>query len=292
MKKIFFILVSVLVLVSASKSERTLPYLVSTDWLAENLNNKDIIILQVGYSKKEFDFGGHIPNSRFLWVDWLINSTPDLSTEMPSVEKAKMVFEQLGIKQDSKIILIYQGSNITITTRMFLVFSYFGFNEQTSILNGGFETWKKEQREVSKTTSEIIKTNLNIKINSSVITDSDFIKSNLDNPEVKIVDARTKNFYDGNGGGVLRQGHIKGAKNIIYNSIIDSTFKLKSIEEMQKFFDDAGITKGSNIVSYCHVGQQATVIYFAAKILGYNAKVYEGSFEDWNVRDESYPVEK
>jgi thiosulfate/3-mercaptopyruvate sulfurtransferase len=72
----------------------------------------------------------------------------------------------------------------------------------------------------------------------------------------------------------------------------DSTNKMKSSVELQKVFDDAGIPRGNTTVTYCHVGQQATLVYYAAQCLGYDAKVYDGSFEDWNVRDDSYPVEK
>ena len=126
----------------------------------------------------------------------------------------------------------------------------------------------------------------------SVITDADWVKTNLNNPAVCLVDARGRNFYDGNGGGIARTGHIKGAKSIPFTTLVDSTNRVKDLATLQKMFEDAGVKKGMRVVSYCHVGQQATVVYSVAMLLGFDAMVYDGSFEDWNVRGEDYPVEK
>jgi thiosulfate/3-mercaptopyruvate sulfurtransferase len=211
---------------------------------------------------------------------------------MISLEEGKKVLEELGITRHSRIILVFTGQNVTTTTRMFLALSYFGLGDQTALLDGGLETWKNEGREISKEMPVVKKSSLQITAHPSVITDVEWVKQHLSSPAVSIVDARTKNFYDGNGGGIARQGHIVGAKNIVYNTLMDSTNRIKSVTELQSLFDSAGVAKGNKVISYCHVGQQATLIYFAAKILGYEASVYDGSFEDWNVRDDSYPVEK
>lgn len=287
----FIFLFSIVLLSVPAAAERAIPFSVSTQWLAEHMNDKDLVILQTGFSRNEYKYG-HVPNARFLWFNALAPSTPDLNTEMPSLEEGKKVLEELGITKNSKIVLVFAGQNVTTTTRMFLALSYFGFSEQTALLDGGLEQWKREGREVSTGIPAVKKTKLSLTMNKSVITDADWVNAHLSDPAVTIVDARTRNFYDGNGGGIARQGHIKGAKSLIFNSLLDSNMKLRSPEDLQKIFDSAGVVKGTTVVSYCHVGQQATLVYLAAKILGYDAKVYDGCFEDWNVRDESYPVEK
>ncbi|MFA6438618.1 MAG: rhodanese-like domain-containing protein [Bacteriovoracaceae bacterium] len=272
-------------------AERSIPYVVSAQWLSEHMKDKDLVILQTGFSRNEFKYA-HLPNARFLWLNSLAPATPDLNTEMPSIQEAAATLEELGVSQNSKIVLVFAGQNVSTTTRMFLALSYFGFGEQVALLDGGLEHWKREGREVSKEIPVVLRTKLTLTPNESVTTDAEWVKNHLTDTTVTVVDARTKNFYEGNGGGIARLGHIKGAKNIVFNSILDSTNRIKSAAELQQLFDSAGVVKGSTIVSYCHVGQQATVVYFAAKILGYNAKVYDGSFEDWNMRDESFPVEK
>ncbi len=291
MNRILICVVSVFSLCLPVSAERTLPFFVSTQWLSEHLNDKEIVILQVGFSRNDYKYG-HVPNARFLWFNSLAPSNPDLSTEMPGLDEGKKVLEELGITGNSKIVVVFTGSNVTVTTRMILALSYFGFGDQTALLDGGLELWKSEGRMVSKDIVTPKKTTLSIKLDHSVITDADWIKKNLADPKVTIVDARTKPFYDGNGGGISRQGHIKGAKNLVFNSVLDTANKIRPVAELQKMFDSAGVTKGTTVVTYCHVGQQATLVYYAAKYLGYKATVYDGCFEDWNVRDESYPVEK
>ena len=287
-------LFSIFVSLSLSASlfaERPIPYFVSTQWLNDHLKDKDLVLLQVAFSRSEYSFA-HLPGARFLWFESLAPSNPELSTEMPAVDQAKPVLEGLGITPNSKIVLVFNGGNVTIATRMILALTYFGFGDRVALLDGGLPMWKSEGRSISKETPAVERSSLMIEPHPNVITDADWVKDHLSSPDVSIVDARSKTFYDGNGGGVARQGHIKGAKSIPYSTIVDSTNKVKSLAELQKMFDEAGIKKGNTVVTYCHVGQQATLVYLAAKYLGYNAMVYDGCFEDWNVRDESYPVEK
>jgi thiosulfate/3-mercaptopyruvate sulfurtransferase len=272
-------------------AERALPYFVSTQWLADHLNDKDLVVLQTSFSRAEYN-GGHLPGARFLWFNWLAPSTPDLSTEMPDLNDAQKVLEDLGVSNDSKIVIVFARNNVPTTTRMLLAFSYLGFGYQVAILDGGLEAWKAEGRPVSKEAPTVTRTSVTITLHPEVITDADWVRDHLASPHVKIIDARTKNFYDGNGGGVSRTGHIKGAKSMPYTSVLDSTSRILPISELQKLFEDVGVMKGDTVVTYCHVGQQATVPYAVAILLGYTAMVYDGSFEDWNVRDDSYPVEK
>ncbi|MBI4427816.1 MAG: sulfurtransferase [Ignavibacteriales bacterium] len=255
------------------------------------MKDPDVVVLHVAFNRREYSVG-HIPGARFLWYNWLAVSTPDASTEMPPAEQADTLMESFGITDKSTIVLCFGGNNVSTTTRMFLALSYFGFGNQTSVLDGGFETWKKENRPVSTETPMVKRTTLKLSMQPSVITDADWIKSNLTNVSVAVVDARTRIFYEGNGGGIVRQGHIKGAVNIPFNSVLDTSSKLLNKERLQHIFDSVGVKKGMKVVSYCHVGQQATVIYSVARMLGYDAAVYDGSFEDWNVRSDDYPVEK
>jgi thiosulfate/3-mercaptopyruvate sulfurtransferase len=291
MKTLLLTLVSIVLLSAPASAERVIPFTVTSQWLAEHLNDKDLVILQTGFSRNEYKYA-HLPNARFLWFNALAPSTPELSTEMPTAEEAARVLGDLGVAKNSRIVLVFAGQNVSTTTRMFLALSYFGFGDRTALLDGGLEVWKSEGRPVAKGGVTVKPTTLVLTTVPSVITDADWVKEHLADGKVTVVDARTKNFYDGNGGAVARAGHIKGAKNLVFNTVVDSMNRMKPAAALQQLFDSAGVTKGTTMVSYCHVGQQATVIYFAAKMLGYDAKVYDGCYEDWNVRDESYPVEK
>ena len=79
--------------------------------------------------------------------------------------------------------------------------------------------------------------------------------------------------------------HIAGAKSIPFTEITDRTLRLKSRDELAALFRQAGIKQGDTIVGYCHIGQQATGMLFAARTLGHKVLLYDGSFEDWSARD-------
>jgi thiosulfate/3-mercaptopyruvate sulfurtransferase len=115
----------------------------------------------------------------------------------------------------------------------------------------------------------------------------DEVKANVKHPEVEIIDARATEFYTGQSQpGDQRRGHIPGAGNLPFTSIIDDKGKLKSPEALAELFRAAGMKPGDRIIAYCHIGQQATAVYFAGRYLGYNVKLYDGSWEEWSAHKE------
>jgi len=121
---------------SGHSESRRNPLFVSTQWLADHVQDPGLVVLHVGFSRPEYRLG-HIPGARFLWYDWLAISTPDASTEMPGLAQADSVLEMLGISDSSTIVLCFTGSNLTTTTRMLLALTYVGFGDRTSVLDGG-----------------------------------------------------------------------------------------------------------------------------------------------------------
>ena len=89
-----------------------------------------------------------------------------------------------------------------------------------------------------------------------------------------------------------RGGHIPKAKNIPFSSLVEEgNNRFKSATALRELFSQADVKTGSSVATYCHIGQQASLLYFVARYLGYDAHVYDGSFEDWSSRSE-LPVEK
>jgi len=111
----------------------------------------------------------------------------------------------------------------------------------------------------------------------------------------KFVDGRATAYYDGvEVGGAHGQrdrvGHIKGARSVPFTEITDERLMLKSQAELQALFDRAGVAPGDTVIGYCHIGQQATAMLFAARLLGHPVLLYDGSFQDWSRGDDA-PVE-
>jgi thiosulfate/3-mercaptopyruvate sulfurtransferase len=98
-----------------------------------------------------------------------------------------------------------------------------------------------------------------------------------------LVDARTPEFYSGaSAGSMQRAGHIPGARSVPFVTLFTASGTFKSASELRQI-----LGSGSEpLVTYCHIGQQATVPYFAARLLGLEARLYDGSFQEWSGRGE------
>jgi len=267
------------------------PMLVTVDWLAEHLNDPSLVLLQIG-ERKDFD-KGHIPGAQFLEYDSI--STPhgqglmlELMLELPPVEQLVSVFEKLGVSNGSHIILYFGTNWVTPTTRVYWTLDYLGLGDRTSILNGGLVAWDASHHPMSTQVRQPAKGSIKPSPRKEILADATWVDAHLNRPNVTLIDARTHEFYTGSeSDGNPRSGHIPGASNLPYLEVIDQdNNKFKSPDALRELFLTAGLKSGNTMVSYCHIGQRATALYFAAKMLGYEAKMYDGSWEDWSHRQD------
>jgi len=261
------------------------PMLVTVDWLGDHLSDPSLVLLQIG-DKKDYD-AGHIPGAQFL--EYQSISTPHgqgLMLELLPVEQLVSIFERLGVSNRSHIILYFGTNWVTPTTRVYWTLDYLGLGDRTSILNGGLVAWQATHHPVSTEVKQPAKGSITPAVRREIVADAPWVSSHLHQPAVTIIDARTHEFYNGSqSDGNPRSGHIPGASNLSYLDVVDQdNNKFKSPDALKELFRAAGLKPGSLMVSYCHIGQRATVLYFTAKMLGYDAKMYDGSWEDWSHR--------
>jgi thiosulfate/3-mercaptopyruvate sulfurtransferase len=261
------------------------PMLVTVDWLGDHLNDPSLVLLQIG-ENKDYD-KGHIPGAQFLDYESISTSHGQgLMLELPPVEQLVSVFERLGVSNRSRIILYFGTNWVTPTTRVYWTLDYLGIGDRTSILNGGLVAWQATHHPVSNEVKQPARGSITPAPRKEIVADAEWVSSHLNRPTVTMIDARTHEFYNGSqSDGNPRSGHIPGATNISYLDVIDQdNNKFKSADALRELFRAAGLKPGNLMVSYCHIGQRATVLYFTAKMLGYDAKMYDGSWEDWSHR--------
>ena len=260
------------------------PWLVTTAWLAEHLGDPDLVVLQVAGTRREYR-QGHVPGARFLWSQSYAPSTPDGTYELPTLEQAAALAAELGLRPDSRIVIVYSGLQVQQSARALLTLEQFGLGRRASILNGGFDAWKAEGRRVSTDTPQFAAGTARPAGGGRFLADAEYVQARLNQQATTIVDARETRFYKGEGGGQPRPGHIPGAVNVPFASLLDGS-RIKDEAALREIFTAAGVRPGTEVVSYCHIGQQASLVWLAARILGHEARLYDGSFEDWSGRDE------
>lgn len=273
--------------------------LVTTEWLAAHLKDPNLVLLHLG---QPASYATHIPGARLMSLDdYESLSVSDeehggLNLEMIDAEPLRKALEALGISEDSHVVIYHSGRMVPMVTRVMLTLDYAGLGGRASMLDGGLAEWTRQGLPTSDSATTGPAGHLNpLKIQPNVVVDRQFVQDHIAKDGFRIVDGRARAFYEGTstGGGegasAHKTGHILSAVNVPYNEVTDTSTKFKSLEDLRAMFDAAGVKPGETVVAYCHLGMQATTTIFAARLLGYDAVLYDGSFEDWS-RLENAPV--
>jgi thiosulfate/3-mercaptopyruvate sulfurtransferase len=266
--------------------------LVSTDWLAAHLKDSNIVLLHVG-DRAEYD-AGHIPGARFVTQRDVSVSSDDHDTgfmlEMPTADSLKSDLERLGISNGSRVIVYYGSDWVSPSTRIVFTLANAGLAERTSLLDGGMQQWIAAGHEVTKDVPVARTGSLSPLKMQSLVVDASWVQKHLRSKGYAIVDGRSASFYDGVEATGPRKGHIPGAHSVPFTEITDDKLRLKKIEDLRALFTKAGVQPGDTVVGYCHIGQQATAMLFAARALGHPVLLYDGSMQEWSRRTE-LPIE-
>ena len=286
MRKIFLMMTVIGLSITVSAQN----IIVSAQWLNDNMNDPDLVIVQPSFLKLDYD-NEHIKGARYLWPDWLTANSPEGTYNPPDPKAATKVLQDLGINKNSKIVLCHAFGDVSITARMFITLENLGLRDRVYYLNGGLIAWKKAGFPVTKELPVVKKGNFVATSSAPLLVDKDYVLNSLKTRSAEVVDARMKRFYDGDPTGNPRDGHITGALNLAYTDMIDSVNNIKPTEVLLKNFQAVLPDKNKEVVTYCFIGQTASVIYLTGRSLGYNVKVYDGSMQEWS-RIPELPMEK
>ncbi len=267
--------------------------LITTDALARHLHDPDMVLLHVGDAKAYKT--AHIPGARFVQLSDFDAHDGKLSLEMPSAQALQKRLAALGIGAHSQVVVYFGNDWVSPSTRIMFTLQAAGLGARVRLLDGGMPKWRREGHPVTDRVSAAPAPGKlgTLRIHAPII-DAAFVQAHVHKPGYDLIDARTPDYYDGtkkSGDRThLRRGHIPGARNLPFTSVFNHDLTFKTKDQLLALFRHAGVKPGDHVMVYCHIGQQATAVVFAARLAGIDALLYDGSFQDWTIRD--LPVDK
>ena len=259
-------------------------FLVDADWLAEHIDDRNQVILEVRYYPHRYYTVGHIPGSvQVQRFKDLGDNQGDPLMRFPSREAFQKTLRRWGINDDSRI-LIYDDASTALASRVYYLLKLYGFDmSQVKILDGGTVEWTAFE-ELSKEPAHPNPGQVTLKpadermyIEWTAVYDD--VVSRRD-PRIVLLDARPHDMYTGK---VIKHaimgGHIPGAINVVS---LDGTDGQKWIPESALARMYAGIPKDKTIYAYCHDGFRMSLAYLQLTSLGYrDVRLYNGGWSHW-----------
>lgn len=292
--KFMWILMAALFLLPFATFAGAAEPLVTPEWLQKNLNDPKVIIVDI--RKVEEYKEGHVPNSiNAFYNSWAVTKD-GLGNEAPADDDLIDLLSSLGIGKGSTVVVVGKAEALVDRvnmTRVAWTLKYAGV-QNVSILNGGYDRWVAEKKEVSTTPSRGKKGSYDGQFNKVLFANKADVTAGLG--KAIIVDTRELPFYKGEKklDFVAIPGHVKGAVSLPSLQMFTKEGAFKSPEELSAMATPVvGSDKGREIIVYCDSGRVATAWWFIlSEVLGYkNVRNYDGSAQGWT-KDPAGPVEQ
>ncbi len=278
--------------------------LVSTDWVAQHLNDSSLRIVESDEDVLLYELG-HVPGA--VKIDWHTDLQDATMRDFITSDEFAALMSRLGIGNDTTVIF-YGDKNNWWAAYAYWFFRYNG-HKNLKIMNGGRKKWVDEGREQSKDVPNYPKTSYKAQkqdpsiraFREEVLSHIGYQGRQKSGEGKPLVDVRSPGEYSGElmhmpdypQEGALRGGHIPGAKSIPWARAVAEDGTFKSPAELRELYGSQGITADKDIVAYCRIGERSSHTWFVLhELLGYpKVRNYDGSWTEWgNVV--GLPIEK
>ena len=278
--------------------------LVSTDWLAENLENPELRLFDVTVHLRPASPGpytieggkadylaGHIPGAAFMDLAGdLSDHDALLPFTMPSLDRLALALGEAGVKQGTRVVA-YTTTSPMWATRLWWMLRASGFDE-AAVLDGGYAKWVAEGRTVEAGEGRYAAGELELSARDGAWADKAAVLEAVGDGAVCTINALSPSVHNGESAtNYGRKGHIKGSRNVPYAALLKPDGTYRDDAELRELFAAAGALQRSRVICYCGGGISATMDALALTRLGHPAvAVYDGSMSEWS-RDPEMPME-
>jgi thiosulfate/3-mercaptopyruvate sulfurtransferase len=264
---------------------------ISTDWLKEHLKD-DLMILDIQPNVHDYILE-HIPGAIYFNEGLLRIPLKGCPAVYASPEAIQTNLRRVGLHPDTPVV-VYTGTGAfkgwgdgLEQTMVAYTLARFGHNK-VHVLDGGLDKWKQEGKPLTKVFPRNQESDFTVEVRKEFYVEYEEFKKMKDDDNVVLLDARPSNVYEGQGPWI-KPGHIPGAVNLPWASLMDDTNKrlLKPDAEITSIVEGKGAVPGKTIICSCGTGREASNEFILFKwYLQYpTVKIYEGSFTEWS----SYP---
>lgn len=262
---------------------------VSTDWLLEHHQDKELIIVDAQPDVHDY-IKAHVPGAFYLPEKLFRSYWQSLPAEWIPPQAAEAILRRLGVEPD-KPVVVYTGVGLVKGWGDGLEQTMVGYSlvrfglSNVLILDGGLNKWLKDGKPTSQLFPSAVESRFKATVRSDLFVTYDEFKQIKDNADVLVLDARPPNVYAGEGPWI-RNGHIPGSVNLPWKSLMDAENPalLKPRAEIERLVAERGATRDKTIVCSCGTGREATNEFLLFKyFLGYpRVRIFEGAFTQWS----------
>lgn len=261
--------------------------LVTADWVKDNLDNPKVRIFEVSVDPSVYA-RAHIPGA--VNLDWHVDLVDTVNRDIVPREKLQETLRRAGVAKDTTIV-IYGDNNNWFAAWGAWVLDVYGLGDNVKLLDGGRKLWEARKYPLTADlpkfpASEITLSQRDEKLRARLV---DVLAIAEGRASGKLIDIRSPDEYAGKifaPEGVkelsIRAGHIPGAENVPWATIVNEDGTFKPIEEIRAIYAAKGVDGSQPVVTYCRIGERSSHSWFALKrILGYDVRNYDGSWTEY-----------
>ncbi|HYR93460.1 MAG TPA: sulfurtransferase [Methylomirabilota bacterium] len=261
--------------------------LVDTAWLAEHAKDPNVRVFEVDVDTGAYD-QGHVDGA--IGINWRKDLQQSPVRDLLDKRQVEELLSKWGATADTTIA-IYGDNNNWFAAWFFWLLKYYG-HKDARLVNGGRAKWIAESRPLTTATPAFAKSDYRAKSpDASVRALRDLVLERITDGKAKLIDVRSPKEYAGEllapenlpQEGAQRGGHIPGAQNVPWATAVAEDGRFKPADELRSIYEAKGLTKGSETIAYCRIGERSAHTWFVLRyLLGHDrVRNYDGSWTEW-----------